>query len=254
MKPHKIPVLTGAGVIALAALFGFSQSNLVRAKEGDASWRSAPNSHLVQLAQGFDKDKGRGGAPKAPPRGPGAGPGPGAAPKFAPKGPSGPGFAPKAAPKFAPKAPSPGPSFPKSSPKFLPKSPPAAGFGPGAPKGPVPGISRPPRHGEFRRPPGMNRPPVFQSPLARALRGRPLHVDRGPHRVRYRGYYRTLVGLSLLTPLFWNDAYYYPYAYVQIDEDMCVGETDDGCELDWIDVPTVDGFYVPQCVAFCPAP
>jgi hypothetical protein len=32
----------------------------------------------------------------------------------------------------------------------------------------------------------------------------------------------------------------------------CQGLTEDGCELMWQDVETIEGDVVPQCVAYCP--
>ena len=45
---------------------------------------------------------------------------------------------------------------------------------------------------------------------------------------------------------------YYPYAYISAPENYCEGLTEDGCELMWQDVETIEGDVVPQCVAYCP--
>lgn len=45
---------------------------------------------------------------------------------------------------------------------------------------------------------------------------------------------------------------YYPYAYLSAPQDYCEGETEDGCELRWREVDTIEGDVIGQCVAYCP--
>lgn len=83
--------------------------------------------------------------------------------------------------------------------------------------------------------------------------GRNFSVWRGgPYRVRYGRGWRTFVALSTLTAIAVAGATYYPYAYVSAPEPICEGTTDDGCVLQWNEVPTVEGPPALQCVAYCP--
>lgn len=45
---------------------------------------------------------------------------------------------------------------------------------------------------------------------------------------------------------------YYPYAYISAPEPYCEGLTEDGCELQWQEVQTIEGDVIDQCVAYCP--
>ena len=45
---------------------------------------------------------------------------------------------------------------------------------------------------------------------------------------------------------------YYPYAYISAPEPYCEGLTEDGCQLIWQDVQTIEGDVISQCVAYCP--
>jgi hypothetical protein len=77
-------------------------------------------------------------------------------------------------------------------------------------------------------------------------------VWRDGHRVYRDGYWTTFVGLSVLTPVVFGTAYYYPYAYVDAPAPYCDGLTEDGCELEWQSVPTLEGQTEFACVAYCP--
>src|SRR5215475_11986850 len=66
-------------------------------------------------------------------------------------------------------------------------------------------------------------------------------VRRDGHRVYRGGYWTTFVGLGLLTPVVFGTAYYYPYAYIDAPAPYCDGLTEDGCELEWQPVPTLEG-------------
>jgi hypothetical protein len=86
-----------------------------------------------------------------------------------------------------------------------------------------------------------------------AIRGRNFSVWRGGgYRVRHGGGWRTFVALSTLGALAIGASNYYPYAYVSAPQDYCDGLTEDGCELSWQDVETIEGDIIGQCVAYCP--
>jgi hypothetical protein len=76
--------------------------------------------------------------------------------------------------------------------------------------------------------------------------------DGDSHRVYRDGYWTTFVGLGVLTPVAIGTAYYYPYAYIDAPASYCDGLTEDGCELEWQPVPTVEGSTEFACVAYCP--
>ena len=75
---------------------------------------------------------------------------------------------------------------------------------------------------------------------------------RGRHRVRHGGGWWTFGALSALGAIIIGSDQYYPYAYISAPENYCEGLTEDGCELMWQDVETIEGDVVPQCVAYCP--
>lgn len=82
--------------------------------------------------------------------------------------------------------------------------------------------------------------------------GRNYSVWRGAHRVRYDGRWATLAAISALSVFVYGGASYYPYAYISATRSYCDGVTEDGCVLQWEEVPTVEGPRVFQCVAYCP--
>jgi hypothetical protein len=75
---------------------------------------------------------------------------------------------------------------------------------------------------------------------------------RSGHRVRHGGGWRTFVGIGALGAIAIGSSEFYPYAYISAPENYCEGLTEDGCELMWQDVETIEGDVVPQCVAYCP--
>jgi hypothetical protein len=77
-------------------------------------------------------------------------------------------------------------------------------------------------------------------------------VWRGKHRFRHGGNWRTFAALSALGSIAIGSSDYYPYAYISAPEAYCDGFTEDGCQLSWRDVETVEGDTVEQCVAYCP--
>jgi hypothetical protein len=77
-------------------------------------------------------------------------------------------------------------------------------------------------------------------------------VWRGKHRVRHNNRWRTFVTVGSLGAIMFGSNNYYPYAYVSADEMYCSGLTDEGCQLRWREVETVEGNLVYQCVAYCP--
>jgi hypothetical protein len=84
------------------------------------------------------------------------------------------------------------------------------------------------------------------------IAGRNYSIWRGSHRVRHGGQWRTFVGLGTLGALMFGSAYYYPYAYIDAPAPYCEGLTEDGCQLQWREVPTIEGPTDFQCVAYCP--
>jgi hypothetical protein len=84
------------------------------------------------------------------------------------------------------------------------------------------------------------------------VRGQNYTVWRGSHRVRHGNRWRTFGPLSALSVLLVGGASYYPYAYLSTPRRVCEGETEDGCVLQWQEVPTLEGPRLYQCVAYCP--
>jgi hypothetical protein len=84
------------------------------------------------------------------------------------------------------------------------------------------------------------------------IRGRNYSVWRSGYRARYHGGWRTFVALGALGVLAIGAYEYYPYAYIDAPADYCDGLTEDGCQMVYDEVQTVEGDVVPQCVAYCP--
>ena len=82
--------------------------------------------------------------------------------------------------------------------------------------------------------------------------GRNYSVWRSGYRIRHGGGWYTFVALSALTAIAIGANEFYPYAYISAPEPYCDGLTEDGCQLVWQDVETVEGDIIPQCVAYCP--
>jgi hypothetical protein len=85
-----------------------------------------------------------------------------------------------------------------------------------------------------------------------SIQGRNYSVWRSNYRVRRGNGWRTFVALGALGTIAIGAAEYYPYAYIQAPENYCDGRTQDGCQLVWEDVETVEGGAYGQCVAYCP--
>src|SRR5664280_208729 len=85
-----------------------------------------------------------------------------------------------------------------------------------------------------------------------AIQGHNYSVWRGRHRVRHGGGWRTFGALSALGAIIIGSNQYYPYAYISAPENYCEGLTEDGCELMWQDVETIERDVLPKCVAYCP--
>jgi hypothetical protein len=84
------------------------------------------------------------------------------------------------------------------------------------------------------------------------IRGQNYSVWRGRHRVRHGSGWWTFVALSTLGAIAIDSNEYYPYAYISAPEPYCEGLTEDGCQLMWQEVETIEGDVVNQCVAYCP--
>jgi len=66
-------------------------------------------------------------------------------------------------------------------------------------------------------------------------------------------YARRHIPIRLLAPLFLAGAYYYPYRYMPYEGPVCGGVSDNGCQLQWTEVPLEDSDETSwQCVEFCP--
>jgi hypothetical protein len=85
-----------------------------------------------------------------------------------------------------------------------------------------------------------------------SIRGRNYSVWRSGHRVGHGGGWRTFVALSALGAIAIGGASYYPYAYIDAPADYCEGLTEDGCQMVYDEVETMEGDAVGQCVAYCP--
>jgi hypothetical protein len=86
-----------------------------------------------------------------------------------------------------------------------------------------------------------------------SIRGRNYSTWRGGgYRVRRGNSWVTFVPLAVLAGIVIAGNNYYPYAYISAPRDYCDGLTEDGCQLMWDDVQTVEGDVVSQCVAYCP--
>jgi hypothetical protein len=113
-------------------------------------------------------------------------------------------------------------------------------------------------HGNARKftPKGGKSKVVITVPLRGAHRtviaGRNYSVWRGERRFRYHNRWRTFVALSALGAIAIGAYEYYPYAYIDAPELYCDGLTEDGCQLVWQEVETIEGDVIPQCVAYCP--
>jgi hypothetical protein len=84
------------------------------------------------------------------------------------------------------------------------------------------------------------------------IRGQNYSVWRSGYRVRRGSGWRTFVALSTLGAIAIGSNEYYPYAYISAPEAYCEGLTEDGCELQWQEVQTIQGDVYDQCVAYCP--
>ena len=84
------------------------------------------------------------------------------------------------------------------------------------------------------------------------IRGRNYSVWRSGYRIRHGNRWRTFVALGTLSVLAIGAYEYYPYAYIDAPQDYCDGLTEDGCQMVYDEVETMEGDVVPQCVAYCP--
>ena len=84
------------------------------------------------------------------------------------------------------------------------------------------------------------------------IRGRNYSAWRSSYRVRHGHGWWTFVALSTLGAIAIGSNQYYPYAYISAPQPYCEGLTEDGCELMWQEVQTIEGDVVNQCVAYCP--
>lgn len=84
------------------------------------------------------------------------------------------------------------------------------------------------------------------------IHGRNFSGWRSGYRARHGSRWRTFGALSALSVLVIGSSIYYPYAYISAPQPYCDGLTEDGCQLAWQEVMTIEGDTVYQCVAYCP--
>ena len=84
------------------------------------------------------------------------------------------------------------------------------------------------------------------------IHGRNFSGWRSGYRARYGNGWRTFRALSALSVIVIGSSTYYPYAYISAPQPYCDGLTEDGCELMWQEVVTLEGDLVYRCVAYCP--
>lgn len=115
--------------------------------------------------------------------------------------------------------------------------------------------NKPPRQVTFK----ANRPTVtvrarsWQSSGRYNFHGRNYSYWRGgPWRHRYGNSWRTYAAIGTLAAIAVGTATYYPYAYLDVPQDYCDGITEDGCQMSWEEVDTVEGGVAPACVTYCP--
>jgi hypothetical protein len=85
-----------------------------------------------------------------------------------------------------------------------------------------------------------------------AIHGRSFTAWRSGYRIRRGSGWRTFGALSALNAIVIGSITYYPYAYILAPEPYCDDLTEDGCELMWLEVMTLEGDLEYQCVAYCP--
>ena len=78
------------------------------------------------------------------------------------------------------------------------------------------------------------------------IRGHDYSAWRNGYRVRHRNRWRTFVALSALGAIAIGAIEYYPYAYISAPELYCEVQTEDGCELMWQEVETLEGDVINQ--------
>ncbi len=84
------------------------------------------------------------------------------------------------------------------------------------------------------------------------IHGQNYSAWRSGYRVRHNSGWWTFVAISTLGAIAIGANQYYPYAYISAPQPYCEGLTEDGCELMWQEVETIEGGAVNQCVAYCP--
>jgi hypothetical protein len=133
---------------------------------------------------------------------------------------------------------------------------------PGAPVTAAPRIIAAPRQGNRTFTPRGARSNVVSAARIRSapargvgrtsIQGRNYSVWRSNYRIRRGNGWRTFVALGALGTIAIGASQYYPYAYIQAPAPYCDGRTEDGCQLVFEDVETVEGDVIGQCVAYCP--
>jgi hypothetical protein len=86
----------------------------------------------------------------------------------------------------------------------------------------------------------------------RVIRGHNYSAWCSGNQVRHGTGWWSFAALSTLGAIAIGSSEYYPYAYISAPKPYCEGRTEDGCELMWQEVETIEGDVVNQCLAYCP--
>ena len=76
-------------------------------------------------------------------------------------------------------------------------------------------------------------------------------VQRKPGTRHGSGWW-SFAALSTLGAIAIGSSEYYPMPTFRRLSRICEGRTEDGCELMWQEVETIEGDVVNQCLAYCP--
>jgi hypothetical protein len=79
-------------------------------------------------------------------------------------------------------------------------------------------------------------------------------IHKGPHKLWWKGGWKTFVPFTAISVALIGGAYYYPDAYVSVARPYCSGVTPDGCQLNWQQVAFEGGGSEWQCVEYCQRP
>jgi len=84
------------------------------------------------------------------------------------------------------------------------------------------------------------------------INNKTVSISRDRRRIWVGGIWRSLVPIVALSGLYVGSRYYYPDGYVALGRPYCHGLSEEGCTLNWQEVPAEGGGMDVQCVQFCP--